>query len=653
MKKPVRLSSANAAPAIRPLLSAVLLTFLATPVVTAAAAANAPASVSAPAKWPRVTPVDFSRITPADFSDDELDLVAPLAHFATFANAIVEEGPDRGFIAISVWRRPQDNKPYNARVMENILSLAWFYTADRKWNPYRGDPAVRVRLEAALDYIGRIQAPDGAFAEYVPQKWNLAATGFMTKFLGRALEHLAAPGTPAIDADALARAQATWRKAIVATLTRQDFYDHGSRFTNQFGNVWPGGLAWMRLHPDDTELRDLWEKRLHQSADDFQSPAGFFYEKDGPDFQYTLGTHGTNTRSAWPYIRDTPLAQVWLAKETAWFEWLSWNALLQPGESWIALNRAIESRKQHPFFRHVETPMAEFIPTARAFSLSREEHAAAIAATRARLARNWPGTGPLKTRSFESFSPYLFLDRRDPAFYPTHAEREAARGQLPYLVRDRFNHARHDPRKDADFLYLRRPAWYASFAFGNPATPQQRYGFGFVWRPDTGILLQSQSLRKSLAWGTCAEKSELPFEATSFEARITIAGHPAPSPLPAAADLDQGDLVLTYPLAPAKGKPAGEKTVTFTDAGIAVNVRLPGTFSEHFPLILAGNDTATVETGAIIIRRAGRETPLLTLTFRGASRAPAIAESDAPLPDRRLVLVKIPADGHLDYTLRF
>lgn len=227
---------------------------------TAFAAANAAGtSPATAARWPRVAPVDFSRITPDDFTDDELDLVAPLAHFAPVANAIVEEGPNRGFIDISVWRRPKDNKHWNARVMENVLSLAWFYTADRKWNPYRGDPAVRVRLEAALDFIGRIQAPDGSFSEYNPKGYNLAAVAFMAKFLGRTLENLAAPGAPATDAEVLGRAHATLRKALIVTLTREKNYKNGSFFTNQYGNVWPGGLSWLRLHPDDTEVRGLWE----------------------------------------------------------------------------------------------------------------------------------------------------------------------------------------------------------------------------------------------------------------------------------------------------------------------------------------------------------------------------------------------------------
>ena len=95
--------------------------------------------------WPKVPPADFSKLKPSDFADDELDLPYYLAHFHRLANSVVEEGDNRGFINISVWRNPQDNKPYNARVMENILSLAFFYSTKRPWNQYYGSPAVRLR----------------------------------------------------------------------------------------------------------------------------------------------------------------------------------------------------------------------------------------------------------------------------------------------------------------------------------------------------------------------------------------------------------------------------------------------------------------------------------------------------------------------------
>src|SRR5690606_4713636 len=118
------------------------------------------------------------------------------------------EGPNKGFINISVWRHSKDNQPYNARIMENVLTLTWFYTAKRTWNPYYGDPALRARLEAALDFIARSQNSDGRFAEYGINRWNLAATGFMTKFLGETLQLLdqsARAGGPTIAPEVLKR----------------------------------------------------------------------------------------------------------------------------------------------------------------------------------------------------------------------------------------------------------------------------------------------------------------------------------------------------------------------------------------------------------------------------------------------------------------
>ena len=84
--------------------------------------------------WEEVPPVDFSTLSLDLFSDQELEVPYFLHHFAQVANAVVESGPDRGFLAIKVNRNPADNQPYNARIMENQLSLAYFYTAQRPWN---------------------------------------------------------------------------------------------------------------------------------------------------------------------------------------------------------------------------------------------------------------------------------------------------------------------------------------------------------------------------------------------------------------------------------------------------------------------------------------------------------------------------------------
>jgi hypothetical protein len=89
----------------------------------------------------QVQPADLSALSPSDFRDDELDLPYYLAHFHRIANSVALSGPRRGFIDIPAWRDVKDNQPYNARIMESILSLVYFYTVDRPWNPYRGDRA--------------------------------------------------------------------------------------------------------------------------------------------------------------------------------------------------------------------------------------------------------------------------------------------------------------------------------------------------------------------------------------------------------------------------------------------------------------------------------------------------------------------------------
>ena len=93
-----------------------------------------------------------------------------------------------------------------------------------------------------------MQNDDGRFSEYGPGRWNLPATAFATKFMGETL--LLLQDGPPIDPDLLAAAVQAQRKAIMVTLTNTSLYNHGTQYTNQFGNVWPGVLAYLKLYPD-------------------------------------------------------------------------------------------------------------------------------------------------------------------------------------------------------------------------------------------------------------------------------------------------------------------------------------------------------------------------------------------------------------------
>src|SRR5690242_15960420 len=250
---------------------------------------------AASAAWEKIPPVDWSKIKPADFRDDELDLPYDLEHFHVLANGIVEEGPDRGFINAGVWRGAKDPS-YNARVLENYETLAFFYCTNRPWNPYYASPALRQRLETLLEFWCNSQGPQGQFSEYAPKRWGTAPTAFATKFMGRTLELL--KSGPPIDEALHQRVIEADRKAIFATMTIPDFWEHGKSYTNQYSNVFGGAPAFNALFPDEPIMRRL-DEVMHKADAEFQSPAGFFYEKDGPDFGYTLHTHHSDMVQAY------------------------------------------------------------------------------------------------------------------------------------------------------------------------------------------------------------------------------------------------------------------------------------------------------------------------------------------------------------------
>ena len=109
------------------------------------------ADTPAAAAVPQVPAFDPSRFRPSDFSDADLDMPYNITYLSRIANAVETDGPDRGFINISVWRGTSQLHPYNARIMESILTLAWFYASPRKWNQYYANKALRARLELALE----------------------------------------------------------------------------------------------------------------------------------------------------------------------------------------------------------------------------------------------------------------------------------------------------------------------------------------------------------------------------------------------------------------------------------------------------------------------------------------------------------------------
>lgn len=551
---------------------------------------------------PTVPSLDAAKIRPSDFADADLDMPYALTHFSRVANSVLLDGPDRGFISLSVWRGENGTHPYNARIMESILTLAWFYTAPQKWNQYRGHPALRARLELALDYWCRIQNSDGRFSEYGPQQWNLPATSFAVKFISEALRLL--KDGPPISPTLHQRTIDGCRNALHAVLFDPDLYRHGRSYTNQYTNIFAGGPAFLSMYPDGTLSARL-QERLAATSTDLQSPAGYMYEKDGPDLGYTLNTHHENLQMGYHYWRNTPPAKFLLEEEGRFGEWLSFNALPEPGQDFYVLNRSIESRQKHAIYTPVDTPLADKCSIMRAFATPPERRAEAIRAAREKLEKEWPKVDPLPVGSFDALTPYRFLQRSHYTWHPTSEQIAEARKLIRPLAEQSFVEQRKDTRVPFVFTYVRRPGYYAAFA-SSPKTcsDQQRLGLTFVWTPNKGVLLQSQTSGEETAWGTSAGGT-LPIEASGFDAESL-----------------EGGAAVRYSL-----PGGGQKNIVFAQDRIRVTIERQGEIIERLPVF----DPACV-----------------TSTAQSAVKA----QASSPVPGKTFSVVELKSSGKLEYEIR-
>ena len=599
--------------------------------------------------WPKVPPADFSKLKPGDFADDELELPFYLAHFHRLANSVVEAGENRGFIDISVWRNPQDNEPYNARIMENILSLAFFYATKRPWNQYYASAPVRMRLEAALDFWCRMQAPDGRFSEYGPQQWNLAATAFATKFMGGTLALL--DGGPPIDEKLLDRVIKADRAAIRIVLIDPTLQEQGKTFTNQYTNVFAGAPAYLKVHPD-REIRSLLRLRMKETSRPFQSPAGYFYEARGPDWGYNLGTHHSNLAMAWNYLHGTDLGRLLVAEEQRFVEWLAYNAVREPDGSGFTLNRGIETRQRRPFLDSADLLrsqvdqglrlLASEVPLARAFAPTRAEIARDHAQRRAELEQSGFRSTDLPVGEFSAFSPYAFLHRRHPKWYPSEAQRAAAARLLPYQ-RSQFIHQRMDDRERLVFTFVRQPDYYAIFNSGPRLTDQQRYGLGLVWNPEMGSVVQSQTGTNNATWGTALDQNQNVVESDTLNVEFSLDGKTF-SPLPGKRDLPQGTLTVKYSF-----PQQGEKVLKFSPGQLEVEVDHSGQLREQIPLLVGVGDQLAIMPGKVALSRGNRT---FSVTFDPQVQAEKL-ETGLKVGPRKVVTVSLHSQNSLAYRMGF
>jgi hypothetical protein len=599
-----------------------------------------------PANWPLVAPADFSRIDLAQFEDHELEVPHFLFHFHTVANAVVEEGEHRGFLDLKVNREPRDNEPYNARIMEMQMALAYFYGADRPWNPYAGDQAVRMRLEAMLDRWTRIQNSDGLFAEYSPDNWSLAPTNFGAMAAAQTLEILIASGHR-FDQEILDQARQTLRRALMAMFTREDMRRHARHWSNQYSGSYYAALIYLKLWPD-AELEAAFSGALREAVARDQSPAGFHYEQSGPDFGYS-GVHDNNLRVALPHFRHRPdLLDLIVASDRLWNEWLGANFVPQPGLARLTFltNAGINTRTSHAVQHPRVRPLAELVEPARAFAKTDEERTREMVRTREDLTRAWGKWGPLALPSSYSYRPAFVYDawRNLDTWQPTEEQRREAVRTFPHLASTHANQQWHDPLP-LTVTTVRRPAYFAAFNSGRIVVPRQTYGLGLVWHDRFGTALQAVSGTRWV-WGARAdEENARLYESGHTHAAIRLEGNRV-EPKPGRADLAPGTITAHYALGTA-----GEKTVTFADDRISVDIAHRGAFAELIPLVMPSSAEIRQTEDRIVVRRA--EGISFTLHIGTAGTSLSLGEPEPLTGDLVRQLATVRGRESLRYELFF
>ncbi len=598
------------------------------------------------AAWGQVPAADFSKIRLEDFADHELEVPEYLSHFAQVANAVAERGEHRGYLDLAVNRDPKDNRPYNARIMEMQMALAYFYGVDRPWNPYRGHPAVRVRLEAMLDRWTRIQNPDGLFAEYSPNNYSLAPTNFGAMAAAQAVEILRETKAP-FDEALLRRVEDALRAALFAMFTREDMRRHARDWSNQFSGSYYAALISLRHAPDARLDFDFVAAVVHASAED-QSPAGYHYEQGGPDFGYS-GVHENNLRVAWPLLRArADLSRPLLAAEARWNRWLAHNHVVQPvtdGRLVYLINAGVNTRTSHALQTPRSLPLAELVAEARAFATTTDERRRELAARREALARSWGDFGKLAVPSPYSYRPGFVYGawRQLDDYTVTSAERAKAVAALPCLAPGRFNRQLHDALPFTVTL-VRRPAYYAAFNSGRIRVPRQNYGLGLLWNEKFGAALQAVA-GTPWAAGVRTEGADKLHEQSSFTARTSVGGAII-APKPGEQTLREGDLRVVYPLGDR-----GDKTVVFSDARVTTEITHRGAFAEQLPLIVPSDAKIETSTGRVRVQRADGASFVIETATPGARISLGEPERFAEGLNRRRM--EIASEGSLRYELSF
>lgn len=460
-------------------------------------AGHAPPSTatSAGTVLPLVDPLPAGAPDRAAFEPDEQVFAAYLMILAPLANSVRDLDPSYGWMEDGWQRTP--NEPFNARIMEHVATLSWFYANERTWNPYYLDDNLLGRLDAALGYYLSLQHDDGSYPEYSPTEHHLSPTGFGTVAQSAVLRDL-------LSVDALPERRGEIETALRASSAwlvdlAQPHWDLPVQFVNQ---VVAGlaGVAQSASVLDDADIAASLRDRMAALLEHGQAPAGFFNEPLTPDAGYNFTVMLPDVGDIYEQTQDPSAVE--LARRFA--DWWGHVVVMEPGQAQGFVLSATSGRGVLPTF--TTTPqddldrsalgraLLEQVPDLGAFYATAEEKQGSRAAWAADPA-------PVSPRQKQDSSARLYMHVPVAPDGVSARERDRRVAALPYLRRDTFTELRKGTL-DQQYAFVRRPGCYSGAVYGVRPFASQRMGTNAFWHPRAGMLVLSLNSSGGDDWTT-------------------------------------------------------------------------------------------------------------------------------------------------------
>jgi len=598
---------------------------------------------------PKLDPVDLGtlRRDTIDFTPLELErnVLRYYLGLEEAVNRMADSGEYLGWTRIP----SRNDEPYNARNQELLLLYSYFFTADRPWNQYYMDEALLKRIEAGLLYWTSLQTELGGFCQWSPtagqyEQWCVAALNMERILLGyKLLKEAGIELAPEVEV----AFYDTCKRAV-------DFLLAHPTNNRSCANQMAGGMVAVAMFIDvfgETHLRDQLDEMIGAFFEVAQSPAGYYYEAMGPCLAYGFHVTDGSLRTLYLMTKDPRI----LEGHRAFYRFMSYNMLWEPAGNGFINNRSLSSRQEFPTYTPGLRAWYDEIPLAAAFgkpatalpSPTELQNLLRFATPRQvfgptgiwrPLTINWGSPGDilaLLTHGEYALTPEMVAEQRQ---------------ELPYLKSDRFTVFLHDPQENAEFLYVRRPDYYFSFA-GGRRRENQRMGPASLWHPQLGTILWSSRIdQPNMAWSTWSDVFGVERALEEFDIiteYFTVSGEKVANP---EATSDFHGFTYYVPGAAV----SAVKTVRFAEREVTFQVTARGSLRETVPLLVAEGDDVVLEgiPGAYELRYLRGGEVVFRIQFDGALECSLRDTGDSYL-GKRLKVVTLWAQDELNYTVQF